>query len=91
MHKYKIDQNACFECSFESLAKDHLKCLSQQFSEYYFDNTQHMAEFSESGGFTGEGKYCIQCTQQCDYITKEGSMKFVQEKVMNSKEFKQIE
>jgi hypothetical protein len=50
-----------------------------------------MAKFSESGGFTGEGKYCIQCTQQCDYITKEGSMKFVQEKVMNSKEFKQIE
>ena len=62
MHKYKIDQNACFECSFERLAKDHQKCLSQQYSVYNFDDIKGMKEFCEADGFTGEGKYCVQCT-----------------------------
>ena len=34
-----------------------------------------MAEFSEAGGYSGEGKYCIQCTKECDYIDKDDDIK----------------
>lgn len=68
MHKYKIDKNACFDCSFDDLSKDLLNCMSQQASEIYFDNTKKMQEFGKSAEGSGKGKFCVQCTKQCDYV-----------------------
>jgi len=70
-HKYKINANCCFECSYDQLALDTDRCMSQSFAlgaEFYFDNTKRMMEFSGTAGYDGKGKMCVECGVECTYI-----------------------
>ena len=57
-HKYKINSNACFECSYEQLMIDCGKCTVTNFVEFYFDKTIRMMEFSAKDGYDGKNKVC---------------------------------
>ena len=72
MHKYKVNCTTCFDCSYHQLEHDLSNCIENQFSEYLFDNTKRMTEYSHKMGYSGVGKFCGQCARECIYVEQSG-------------------
>ena len=69
MKRYKINLNACFECSIDPISHELLQA-SPAMQQHYFQYTKRMMEHSQKRGANGVGKFCSMCTRECTYITE---------------------
>ena len=71
IRRYSVNVNTCFACSCSELADDLIKESTKDGktkSDYYFERTKRMTEYSTMTGYTGSGKVCTECERECTYI-----------------------